>query len=74
MGDATVEAHYPTKAPPLQPTHHLPWIQGQIGGEVAWGCKSRGMLYYEGSTIAAHRPPSIDPGSDRWRGGMEMQQ
>ena len=25
--------------------------------------------YYEGSTIAAHRSPSIDPGSDQWRGG-----
>src|SRR5882724_12110978 len=54
MGDATIEAHYSTKAPPFQPTGHLPWIQGRIGGEVAWGCNSRGMLYYEGSTMQPH--------------------
>jgi len=27
-------------------------------------------LYYETSTIAAHKPPSIDPGSDWWQDGM----
>src|SRR5882724_5383884 len=69
-GDATVEACYTTKAPPLQPTGHLPSIQGQISSKVAWGCNSRGILFYKGFTIAAHRPPSIDPGSDWWRGGM----
>jgi len=31
----------------------------------------RQMLYYEGSTIASHRPPSIDPGLGQWRGGTE---
>jgi len=29
------------------------------------------MLFYRGSTIAAHMPPSIDPGLDRWQGAME---
>ena len=32
------------------------------------------MLCYKGSTIAAHRPPSLDTGLDRWQGGMGMQQ
>jgi len=35
------------------------------------GCNSRGTLSYKSSTIAAHTPPSIDPGSGQWRGDTE---
>ena len=38
------------------------------------GCNCRGTLFYKGFTIAAHRPPSIDPGLDQWQCGMGMQQ
>jgi len=49
----------------------LPSIdQGQISGEVAWGCNSRGMLYYEGSPFQP-QATSIDTGSGQWRGSTE---
>src|SRR5882724_9415419 len=29
-----------------------------------------GYICYDGSTISANMPPSIDPGSDQWKGGI----
>src|SRR5882724_2349397 len=60
----------------LQRLHHCSpqatLHRSRVGSVARWhgGCNNRGTLYYKGSTIAAHRPPSIDPGLDQWRGGM----
>ena len=36
--------------------------------QMVWQDHKSAMLCYEGSTIADHRPPSIDPGLDQWQG------
>jgi len=65
--DATVEHTI------LQRLHHCSpqatLHRSRVRSVARWngGCNNRGTLYYKGSTIAAHRPPSIDPGLDQWQ-------
>jgi len=67
--DATVEAHYPTKAQPLQPTGHL--HRSRVGLVVRWHGNATVEVCY--TTKAPPLQPtatSIDPGLDWWQGGM----